>query len=175
MGFTNSGGTITGGAGGFTLTGSTLIKVGSVVGSDLGTLSFTTGAFISGDAQNGGILAPGGTFTITGNGTNGVPNGVIFSGTFSSVKPVQWMLLGPGANGNNNYALVGAIASTSGQAGATVQLTVATGKGLFNGSIGLESGDTSLTTSVPEPGTLGLLGTGLLGIGGLMRRKMRIG
>jgi hypothetical protein len=172
IGFTNSGGTLSGGAGGFTLTGSTLIKVGGIVGSNLGTLSFTTGAFVSGDAQNGGILAPGGTFTITGNGTNGVPNGVIFSGTFSSTKPVQWILLGPGANGNNNYALVGTIISASGEAGATVQLTVGTGKGLFNGSIGLESGDTSL--SVPEPGTLSLLGTGLIGLAGVIRRKLSL-
>jgi hypothetical protein len=54
-----------------------------------------------------------------------------------------------------------------------VQLAVVSGKGLFSGTADLSSGDTSL--SVPEPGTLGLLGTGLLGIGGLMRRRLRIG
>jgi hypothetical protein len=42
------------------------------------------------------------------------------------------------------------------------------GKGFFDGSAGLSSGNTNL--SVPEPGTLGLLGTGLVGIAGLMRR-----
>ena len=41
--------------------------------------TFSTGDFTSGNAQNGGTLVVGASFVITGNGTNGVPNGVIFS------------------------------------------------------------------------------------------------
>jgi hypothetical protein len=162
----NAGGTITGNASGLSLSGSTLFKFGSAVGSNLGSVSFTTGMFTSGDAQMGGTLMAGGTFTITGNGTNGVPNGTIFSGTFTSA---QWTLVTL-ANGTHNYTLSGAIADSSGHVGATTQITVNTGKGFFNGTVGLSSGDSNL--SVPEPGTLGLLGTGLVGIAGLMRRKL---
>jgi len=163
----NGGGTITGNASGLSLTGSTLFKFGSAVGSNLGSVSFTTGAFTSGDAQMGGTLAAGGTFTITGNGTNGVANGVIFSGTFTGAN-TTWTLVTL-ANGTHNYTLTGAIADSTGRVGATTQITVNTGKGFFNGTVGLSSGDSNL--SVPEPGTLGLLGTGLVGIAGLMRRK----
>ena len=31
----------------------------------------------------GGTFAAGGSFVINGNGTNGIPNGAIFTGTFS--------------------------------------------------------------------------------------------
>jgi hypothetical protein len=163
----NAGGTITGNSAGLSLTGSTLFKFGSAVGSNLGSVSFTTGAFITGDAQMGGTLAAGGSFTITGNGTNGVPNGVIFDGTFSSGTTWELVTL---ANGTHNYVLHGGVVDSSGHVGATTQITINVGKGFFNGTAGLSSGDTNL--AVPEPGTLGLLGTGLLGIAGLMRRKL---
>jgi hypothetical protein len=162
----NAGGVVSGNSSGLTLTGSTLFKYGSAVGSNLGTVSFSTGAFTSGDAQAGGTLAAGGNFTITGNGTNGVPNGVIFSGTFSSAK---WDLTTL-ANGTHVYTLTGGLVSPSGQVGATVQLTVNTGKGFFNGTADLSSGDTNL--SVPEPGTLSLFGIGLIGVAGVVRRKL---
>jgi hypothetical protein len=125
---TNRGVTITGNAAGLSLTGSTLISFGSAVGSNLGSVTFTTGAFTSGNAQMGGTIAAGGSFTITGNGTNGVPNGVIFSGTFSG--PVTWTAT-PLANGTHSYTLSGAIADASGQVGATVQLTGNLWQGLF--------------------------------------------
>jgi hypothetical protein len=175
---TNSGGTLTGSTGGMTLSGSQLIAIkglsglGLVTGNDLGSVSFSTGALSSGSLQMGGTFAMGGAFTITGNGSNGIPNGTIFSGTFSG--PVTWTLITL-ANGTHNYTLTGAVAGTLGSSfhtdGATVQLTINTGRGFFNGMTSISSGDTSM--SVPEPGTLGLLGTGLVGIAGAMHRKFK--
>src|SRR3974390_2029734 len=175
--FTNSGGTLVGSNSGLSLTGSALIVVnglpgvGFQAGSALGTFSFTTGAFISGSMQQGGVLAPGGSITITGNGINGIPMGTIFTGTFSDSAPVTWTMVSL-ANGTHNYTLTGPIQGTMGgfsTTGATAQLTINTGKGFFNGHASVSSGDTNIL--VPEPGTLGLFGTGLVGLAGLVRRK----
>ena len=174
--FSNSGGTLTGTSAGLTLTGSTVIAVtgygnlGTVTGN-LGTLGFTTGALATGSLQMGGTFAGGGTFTIDGNATGGLPNGVIFSGSFSG--PVTWTLATL-ANGTHNYMLTGVVTGTMGGMSVnavTVQLTINTGLGYFNGSTTISGGDTSISTSVPEPSTLALLGAGILGIGTTLRKK----
>lgn len=176
--FTNSGGTLSGSSSGLSLSGSELIAVNGLNGmglitGDLGSITFSTGALMSGNLQMGGTFAGGGSFVITGNGTNGIPNGVIFNGTFTGT--VTWSVLTL-SDGTHNYTLVGTISGMwyngSTVNGATIQLTINTGKGFFNGQTNISSGDTNIGT-VPEPGTLGLLGTGLVGLAGVLRRKMK--
>ena len=177
--FTNDGGTLKGSSSGLSLTGSTLTVVNGLngggldAGSNLGSFSFSTGALLSGSLSHGGTFAGGGSFTITGNGSNGVPNGVLFGGTFNG--PVTWTMVCL-ANGTHNYTLTGVVGGTLSNGyytdGVTVQLTVNTGKGFFNGKTTISSGDTNIV--VPEPGTLSLFGTGLIGLAGIIRRKLNL-
>jgi len=174
--FSNSGGTLSGTNAGLTLSGSTLIAVsglnglGTVTG-DLGTFSLSTGALASGSLTMGGTFAAGGMLTINGNGTNGIPNGVLFTGTFSA--PISWTLTTL-ANGTNSYTLTGVLTGMLGGtsvSAVTVQMTANTGTGFFNGSTLISGGDTSIA-SVPEPSTLALFATGGMSLIGMMRRKL---
>ena len=177
--YTNSGGNLTGSNSGLSLSGSILVAVnglnggGLLTGNNLGSVSFSTGALASGSVQEGATFAAGGSFVITGNGMDGVPSGTLFTGSFSG--PVTWTMTTL-ANGTHNYTLTGTLSGWTGSGaavqGVTVQLTVNTGKGFFNGSTRISSGDTNIGTA-PEPGSLTLLGTGLIALGGLVRRKLK--
>jgi hypothetical protein len=174
--FTNQSGTLTGSSSGLTLAGSNLIGIegfpgmGPISGT-LGTVGFSTGSLV-GTVGSVTTFNSGGSFQITSNGSNGLP-AVIFNGTFSS----QVTLTFEGTiSGGDMYELKGTVSGTwyNGQtaSGTTIQDYIFTGPNGWMGTSTFGSGDTFIAP-VPEPGTLGLLGTGLVGLAGILRKKLK--
>jgi hypothetical protein len=176
----NSGGTLTGTSTTLSLNGSEFTQVTGFNGMGLtqgmlGSVSFTTGALVSGNMTDGAVFGQGGTFEILSNGIDGLPGGVLFKGTFDG--NTTWTPSGTiGVSASIFYTLSGSISGTwyNGEKvnGATTQITFDTGKNGFMGSVSLGSGNTVFTVT-PEPSTLGLLGTGLVGLAGIVRKKLR--
>jgi len=166
-----------------TITNAGIISQGSLLssfagitaspGHALGTVSFATGALSSGSIWTGGTFSSvGSSFVVTGIGNSGQPKGVIFNGSF--VGTISWTVIGTQGQFGVTYQLTGKV---QGQlwnghfATGTVTETIQTFK---NQEIVDHKGNIMLgtLTTVPEPGTLGLFGTGLCAIAAIFRRKL---
>lgn len=174
---TNQFGTVTITAAGIASRGSQLLSFNNIYapkGHALGTVSFWTGALSSGSIWTGGTFSDVNSgFVVTGIHDLHQPKGVIFNGAF--VGPINWAIINTVGKYTVIYQLSGSIVGQlwTGRTvtGTTVQ-TITTFKNQelkdHKGSIKL--GQTHLNT--PEPSTLGLLGTGLVAVAGMLRRKL---
>ena len=184
--FSNQNGNLTATSGVVAVSSSELINVSGLNGYDgaappsLGTVKFKSGGLSTGSIAGSAVFNAGGSLTITGNTGNG---GFIFKGTFTAggtwtKSPTlnSWVFFGTIVNGTiseNHHPFVpvnGAV---------TTQLTTVSMSGNpFNattnsGSIKLAGGTTTFPgATAPEPGTLGLLGTGLIGIGMIAKPRV---
>ena len=187
--FTNHGGGVT--YNGTNLAGSATLDTftgsGGTVGCstcNIGHVSYSTGVLTSHtttSTTDSWTFAGGGAFKISSNGTALLPAGTVFTGTFNG--PVTFVgtfsSTADAGKGAWSYTLTGNVSGMfsnqyggANASGGTVQFTFDVhGHVPFTTFVRGNHGFTTLTT--PEPGTLGLLGTGLLGIAGLVRRKFR--
>jgi hypothetical protein len=159
--------------------GSELMSYDGIVaphGRSLGSVSFSTGAFTGASIFSGGTFSSvGSTFIVTsGGGHYGQPpKGTIFSGSF--VGPISWTLVSQTGKFMYNFTLSGTIYGMlyTGRdvTGTTTQDITLYKNQWSQDHMGLiRLGNSHL--NVPEPGTLGLLGTGLIAMAGSMRRKL---
>lgn len=154
------------------------------------TFDFGNAGTLGTTASMTGSATAGGTITLSSVLTSIDDNGVLTTGTLGTVTVTTGTLVATGTNtfsftggsisvwssSSNSFLFQGSFSGTvTVGAGGALQITYAlNGTPVVGGfqvtAAGVVSGDTIVT---PEPGTLGLLGTGLVGLAGLVRRKLR--
>jgi hypothetical protein len=167
-----------------------LKSTGNLTGKDLGGMTLTSGVYTFSTSAN---LGTGMTLTLEGKPgalfvfqigsslTTGSASSVIFINSLTG-KPMTdpnifWQV--------GSSATLGTSTAFAGNVLALTSITLNTSASITCGSALARNGAVTLqgntitscgggTSTVPEPGTLGLLGTGLITIAGVVRRRIRI-
>lgn len=132
------------------------------------------GGLGSGTVGNEYQFGPGGLVLVYD-----VANNIWFTGTFmqaqfanDSATPNQINFSGNFVVGTINPAILAGLGFPTGTTSVTGYITAIFQGQLANGSGPWDQGSLSVTP-VPEPGTLALFGMGLIGVAGLIRRRIR--
>lgn len=145
--------------------------------TNCGTVVFTTGAFNG----NTGNFDAGGSIVITSNATFGTNTGIapttLFSGTFSGPTLWTWLSgssfsLSGAVSGNVDPALYAFLGLPNANPATGFIVTLIIGQDQAGNWV-IFSGDIGVVSPVPEPGTLALFGTGLIGMAGIIRRRLK--
>jgi hypothetical protein len=165
-----------------------LKPTGNLTGTDLGGLNLKSGVYSfssSADLATGATLTlegkPGALFVfqIGSSLTTGSGSAIIFinslTGKASTDPNIFWQV--------GSSATLGTSTAFEGNILALTSITLNTGASITCGSALAQNGAVTLqgnsisgcggSTAVPEPGTMGLLGTGLVILGGAGRRMLR--
>jgi hypothetical protein len=187
--WTNQFGSVTITNAGIASTGSELMSffgVTALPGHSLGSVSFSTGSLTSGSIWSGGTFAGGlaSSFDVLGVGPwakaiTGCPSCqnpiTLFVGSF--VGPIKWTVITHTGKYDYVFKLSGVVSGEL-YGGRFVEgymtqtIDVDQNQWFQNHKGDIRSGNVNFSVSGPEPGTLGLFATGLIVIGGAMRRKL---